>query len=75
MLATIDDQIVRRHKDEEYVHVYEQGVFAFDELVRVYTAEGKGNEEKKIKNTLSQWKSRGYIEDLPDGKYRKVKKE
>ena len=55
------------------INTDEQGAFAFDELVRVYTAEGKGNEEKKIKNTLSQWKSRGYIEDLPGGKYKKVK--
>ena len=55
------------------INTDEQGAFAFDELVRVYTAEGKGNEEKKIKNTLSQWKSRGYIEDLPGGKFKKVK--
>ena len=55
------------------INTDEQGAFAFDEMVRVYTAEGKGNEEKKIRNTLSQWKSRGYIEDLPNGKYKKVK--
>lgn len=57
------------------INTDEQGVFAFDEVVRVYIAEGKGNDEKKIKNTLSQWKSRGFLEDLPGGKYKKVKKD
>lgn len=55
------------------INTDEQGVFAFDEILRVYVAEGKDNDEKKIKNTLSQWKSRGYLEDLPDGKYKKIK--
>lgn len=56
------------------INTDEQGIFAFEEVLRVYIAEGKGNDEKKIKNTLSQWKSRGYLEDLPDGRYKKVKK-
>ena len=55
------------------INTDEQGVFNFEEVLRVYTAEGKGDDEKKIRNTLSQWKSRGYLEDAPDGKY-KIKK-
>jgi len=51
----------------------EQGVFPYSEAERVYTAEGRGNDEKRIKNTLAQWKKRKFIEELPDGKYRKIK--
>ena len=51
----------------------EQGVFPYSEAVRVYTAEGRGSDEKRIKNTLAQWKKRKFIEELPDGKYRKIK--
>jgi hypothetical protein len=55
------------------INTDEQGVFAFEEVLRVYTAEGKGNDEKKIRNTLSQWKTRGFLEDLPGGRYKKIK--
>lgn len=55
------------------INTDEESVFSFEEVLRVYTAEGKGNDEKKIKNTLSQWKSRKFIEDLPGGKYKKLK--
>lgn len=53
------------------IHADEQGAFALEEVVRVYTAEGRGDDEKKIRNTLSQWKTRGFIDALPDGRFRK----
>lgn len=50
----------------------EQGVFTFDEVVRVYTESGKKPDEKKVRNMLSQWKSRKYILQMTDDSYRKV---
>ena len=46
-----------------------QGVFTFDEVVRVYTESGKEPNEKKIKNVLSQWKTRKFILQLTDDSY------
>ena len=54
------------------VVVNEQGVFTFDEVLRVYTESGKEPDEKKVRNVLSQWKSRGYIEDFENGTYRRI---
>ena len=54
------------------VVVDEQGQFLFDEVVRVYTESGKKPDEKKVRNMLSQWKSRGYILQMTDDSYRKV---
>ena len=54
------------------VLVNEQGVFTFDEVLRVYTESGKEPDEKKVRNVLSQWKSRGYIEDFENGTYRRI---
>ncbi len=56
----------------EKVKVDEQGFFSFDEVVRVYTESGKSPDEKKVKNMVSQWKSRKYIEETSDGKYRRI---
>jgi hypothetical protein len=52
----------------------EQGVFCFDEVVRVYTACGKKTDEKRIRNVLSQWKSRKFILQLTDDSYKKIGK-
>jgi hypothetical protein len=51
----------------------EQGVFVFDEVMRIYTAEGKEPDEKKVRNMLSQWKSRKYILQLTDDSYKKLR--
>ena len=53
------------------VTVNEQGVFSFDEMMRVYTQEGKTPDEKKVKNLLNQWKSRGYILQMTNDSYKK----
>lgn len=53
------------------VNVDEQGVFVFDEVLRIYTESGKKPDEKKVRNMLSQWKSRGYILQLTDDSYKK----
>ena len=37
-------------------------MFTFDEVIRVYTASGREPDERRIKNMLSQWKKRGYID-------------
>jgi len=50
----------------------DQGVFTFDEAVRVYTESGKSPDEKKIRNVLSQWKKRGYILQMTDDRYKKA---
>lgn len=55
------------------ITVDEQGVFTFEEVLRVYTAEGKEPDEKRVNNMLSQWKTRGYIEGLSNGNYKKAK--
>lgn len=52
------------------VTVNEQGIFSFDEAMRVYTEGGRTPDEKKVRNLLSQWQSRKYIEDLHNGNYR-----
>ena len=57
----------------ELINTDDQHVFTFEEVVRVYTAQGKENDEKKIRNVLAQWKTRKYIEELPDSNYRKLK--
>ena len=54
------------------VKTNEQSVFNFDEVLRVYTEDGKEPDEKKVKNILSQWKSRHYIEDLGENRYRRL---
>ena len=51
------------------INTNEQGVFTYDEVVRVYTAAGKEPDEKRIRNMLSQWKTRGYIEEKDNGGY------
>ena len=53
------------------INVNEQGIFTFDEVVRVYTASGREQNEKHIKNMLSQWKKRGYIDGDSDKGYTK----
>ena len=54
------------------VVVNEQGVFTFEEVLRVYTGDGKEPDEKKVRNMLSQWKSRGYILQMTDDSYKKT---
>ena len=44
------------------INANELGVFTFDEVIRVYTASGREPDERRIKNMLSQWKKRGYID-------------
>ena len=56
------------------VKVNEQGEFSFDDVVRVYTASGKKTDEKRIRNVLSQWKSRKFILQLTDDSYKKIGK-
>ncbi len=55
----------------EQIKTNEDGVFTYLEAVNVRQKNGK--DEAGTRNMLSQWKSRGYIEDLGDGKYRKLK--
>ena len=52
----------------------EKGVFTFEAVMRVYTASGKEPDEKRVRNMLSQWKSRGYILQMTDDNYQKVPK-
>ena len=54
------------------VVVNEQGLITFDEVVRVYTESGKEPNEKKVRNMLSQWVSRKYIERVDDGNFRRI---
>ena len=54
------------------VNCQEEGVFTFDEVMRVYTADGKTPDEKKVRNMLSQWKSRGYILQMTNDSFKKV---
>ena len=54
------------------VVVDDKGQFLFDEVVRVYTESGKKPDEKKVRNMLSQWKSRGYILQMTDDSYKKA---
>jgi len=54
------------------VVVNEQGLITFDEVVRVYTESGKEPDEKKVRNMLSQWVSRKYIERVDDGNFRRI---
>lgn len=46
------------------------GIFAYSDAVSVRVKAGK--DEAGTGNMLSQWKSRGYIEALPDGRFRKL---
>lgn len=48
------------------------GTFTYTEAVAVRVKNSKG--EAGTGNMLSQWKSRGYIESLPDGRYRRLQK-
>ena len=54
------------------VVVNEQGIFTFDEVVRIYTESGREPDEKKVRNMLSQWKKRRYIDELANDTYRKT---
>ena len=42
-------------------------------LAPVGVRQKNGKDEQGTRNMLSQWKSRGYIEDLADGKYKRIK--
>lgn len=53
------------------VNLNEQGIFTLDEMMRVYTQEGNAPDEKKVKNLLNQWKSRGYVLQMTDDSYKK----
>ena len=53
------------------VAVNEQGEFSFDEVVRVYTESGRTPNEKKVRNVLSQWKSRGFVLQMTNDSYKK----
>lgn len=53
------------------VTVNEQGEFSFDEVVRVYTESGRTPNEKKVRNVLSQWKSRGFVLQMTNDNYKK----
>ena len=44
----------------------------FDRPALVNARQANGMKEEGTDNQLSQWKHRGYIEELPDGTYRKV---
>lgn len=47
-----------------------QGVFTLHEAIAVRRQNDK--DEAGTRNMLAQWKSRGYIEALPDGKFRRL---
>lgn len=54
----------------EQIQTDNDGVFVYADAV---IARQKNNkDEKGTANMLSQWKARGYIEALPDGKYRRL---
>lgn len=55
----------------DMVKTNEQGVFNFDELVRVYTENGKSPDEKRVRNVLAQWLHRGYILQMTNDSYKK----
>ena len=55
----------------EQIKADEDGVFSFRDAVSVRLKNGK--DEVGTTNMLSQWKTRGYIEDLKNGKYKKLK--
>lgn len=46
------------------------GVFTFEKLKTAYEKVGKVPDEKKIRNALYQWKSRGYILQLTADRYK-----
>lgn len=54
------------------VTVDAQGVFTYDEVMRVYTAEGKAPDEKKVRNMLAQWVHRKYILQMTNDSFRKT---
>ena len=55
----------------EQISTNDDGVFTYLDAVNVRQHNGK--DEHGTRNMLSQWKSRGYIEEQPDGKYKKLK--
>lgn len=55
----------------EQIKTDADGVFAYSDAVAV--REKNSKDEAGTGNMLSQWKSRGYIEALPNGKYRRLK--
>ena len=55
----------------EQIKTNEDGVFTYLDAINVRQKNGK--DESGTRNMLSQWKSRGYIEELPDGKYKRIK--
>jgi len=54
------------------IPVNEQGTFSFDDALRIHTAQGQEPDAKKVRNLLSQWQHRGYVETTPDGRYKRV---
>ena len=48
----------------------DDGTFAFTDAIAVRQKNGK--DEAGTGNMLSQWKTRGYIEALPDGRYKRL---
>ena len=55
----------------DLVKTDENELFCFDEVVRVYTESGRKPDEKKVRNMLSQWKSRGFILQMTDDSFKK----
>ena len=58
----------------DMVKTDDNGLFCFDEVVRVYTESGRKPDEKKVRNMLSQWKSRGFILQMTDDSFKKNNK-
>ena len=75
MIRTADKQVKTSKRGPnnllEQIATDADGVFAFSDAVAVRVKNSK--KEEGTGNMLSQWKSRGYIEALPNGKYRKLK--
>lgn len=59
----------------DMVKTDDNGLFCFDEVVRVYTESGRKPDEKKVRNMLSQWKSRGFILQMTDDSFKKNNKD
>ena len=54
----------------EQIPTDSEGTFSQSDAIAVRLKNNK--DEAGTRNMLSQWKTRGYIEALPDGRYRKL---
>ena len=49
-----------------------QGCFSFDDALCIHTAQGQEPAPKRARNLLNQWHHRGYVEQMPNGRYKKT---